>query len=396
MAQNGTQEDSKKAGDHAARFSPVFDSRKRKVRGLWVRNGIYYARITMADSNGRKTAKRIRLQATRLDEVKKELEDKRSGNRAGNVPLPGFRPTFAALAEEYKASPGFIAKADRAGAARILDEWTAELGTVRIDKITAPMIVRYRNKRLLSLCRGGANRGAKVTQQTVNKEVTAFRGAIRYAEETGHFNGAEPVKVRNLKIGDPARKRLLSRAEVAELLAQCRPEITKNGRMLAMYLRFLLFTGARESQALQTRWEHVDFQNEQIHIPPCAKGRSKMDARPIVNFNRNLRELLEEMKASRPPDSEWLFPSPQRGTRDVHAHTLRESFRKVRTAAKVEWAGFHHFRHFFASECVMAGIDFMSIARWLGHRDGGALVAKTYGHLNDAHLRSAANKLSLI
>ena len=43
-------------------------------------------------------------------------------------------------------------------------------------------------------------------------------------------------------------------------------------------------------------------------------------------------------------------------------------------------AGFHDLRHHFASICVMAGIDFMTVAAWLGHKDGGILVGKVYGH----------------
>ena len=29
--------------------------------------------------------------------------------------------------------------------------------------------------------------------------------------------------------------------------------------------------------------------------------------------------------------------------------------------------------------CVMNGIDYMTIARWVGHRDGGVLIGKVYG-----------------
>jgi site-specific recombinase XerD len=43
----------------------------------------------------------------------------------------------------------------------------------------------------------------------------------------------------------------------------------------------------------------------------------------------------------------------------------------------------HHLRHFFCSNAIEAGIDFKTIAGWLGHKDGGLLVAKTYGHLRD-------------
>jgi hypothetical protein len=34
--------------------------------------------------------------------------------------------------------------------------------------------------------------------------------------------------------------------------------------------------------------------------------------------------------------------------------------------------------HYFCSMCVMADIDFMTIATWFGHKDGGILVGKAY------------------
>lgn len=49
--------------------------------------------------------------------------------------------------------------------------------------------------------------------------------------------------------------------------------------------------------------------------------------------------------------------------------------------------GFHDLRHYFISYCVMSGIDYMTIAKWMGHRDGGILIGKVYGHLTDDHAR---------
>ncbi len=46
-----------------------------------------------------------------------------------------------------------------------------------------------------------------------------------------------------------------------------------------------------------------------------------------------------------------------------------------------------------ASQCVMTGLDFMTIAAWLGHSDGGILVGKVYGHLVDTHKKAVARKL---
>ena len=54
----------------------------------------------------------------------------------------------------------------------------------------------------------------------------------------------------------------------------------------------------------------------------------------------------------------------------------------------------HHLRHFFCSNAIEAGIDFKAIAGWLGHKDGGLLVAKTYGHLRDEHSAAMAKKMT--
>lgn len=42
---------------------------------------------------------------------------------------------------------------------------------------------------------------------------------------------------------------------------------------------------------------------------------------------------------------------------------------------------FRDLRHHFISMCVMSGIDFMTIAGWVGHKDGGVLIGRVYGHL---------------
>ena len=44
----------------------------------------------------------------------------------------------------------------------------------------------------------------------------------------------------------------------------------------------------------------------------------------------------------------------------------------------------HCLRHYFVSNAIEKGIDFKTIATD-HHKDGGLLVAKTYGHLRDVH-----------
>jgi integrase len=68
----------------------------------------------------------------------------------------------------------------------------------------------------------------------------------------------------------------------------------------------------------------------------------------------------------------------------------------ARTAVGLPHLGFHDCRHYFISMAGMAGIDYMTIARWVGHQDGGLLIGKVYGHLSNEHMRRQAEKLVLI
>lgn len=56
--------------------------------------------------------------------------------------------------------------------------------------------------------------------------------------------------------------------------------------------------------------------------------------------------------------------------------------------------GHHDMRHFFCTNAIEAGVDFKTIAGWLGHSDGGILVAKTYGHLRQEFSQQMAKKMT--
>ena len=53
----------------------------------------------------------------------------------------------------------------------------------------------------------------------------------------------------------------------------------------------------------------------------------------------------------------------------------------------------HDLRHYFATKAVQAGVDMPTIAKWLGHADGGALAMRVYSNVMDEHIINSANKL---
>jgi integrase len=135
----------------------------------------------------------------------------------------------------------------------------------------------------------------------------------------------------------------------------------------------------------------VNFERKFLRIG--ADGSAKNSKARYVDFNPELEAHLKDMAARRAPDSEWFFPSPRRAKTDKPAKTLRDSFTVARDKAKLPWVGFHDLRHYFASMAVMSGIDFKTIAEWLGHQDGGMLVGKVYGHLLPEHRQRMAERL---
>jgi hypothetical protein len=56
---------------------------------------------------------------------------------------------------------------------------------------------------------------------------------------------------------------------------------------------------------------------ERGHVTVGAEGDSRNHEARYVDFNPKLEAHLKEMVSRRQPDSQWLFPSPQRGDQNT-------------------------------------------------------------------------------
>jgi integrase len=54
----------------------------------------------------------------------------------------------------------------------------------------------------------------------------------------------------------------------------------------------------------------------------------------------------------------------------------------------------HDLGHLFATRCIESGVDVPTVSRLLGHKDGGALAMKTYGHLRREHSIAQAQRVT--
>ncbi len=236
-----------------------------------------------------------------------------------------------------------------------------------------------------------SGRGWERTGRTVNLEVICFRNVMKRAIEDGLIQRLPTENLRPLK-WTPQKRSLFSADQIEKICAAGVKE-SKNGSEFANYIRLMAYCGARMSETLRLKWSDVNWEQRQLTVG--SDGLAKNRKSRVVEFNAKLEALMKDMAGRKAPDSEWLFPSPQRGDVDRAARTFRESLLIARKEAGLPKFGFHDCRHFFISMCVMSGIDFMTIARWVGHQDGGVLIGKVYGHLSNEHAQLQAQRVNL-
>lgn len=383
----------------ATPFKPVFHKNGHRIAGLWQRGNRFYAQLRIKEA-GRSRMTRRPLKAETLAKAVEELAELKVNRNRGELKLSGHAPKLVDAIAKYKESAEYAGKraATRVTEEAYLKRWIARLGSSKVSDITPVEIIAVRDE----LHKEGKH------PRTCNLYVGALRQVLRYCHERGQLPRLPEVK----RIKPPkARRRddqYLSDEQIMQLLDNCRPEVNKNAEQMKLFLRFLLLTGAREQEATRVRWSDVDIDRRIVTIG--SDGLSKNSEARDVDMTDELVELLTEMKAARDEKCDWLFPSPQRveianarvsnfraclnDIRGTPRHNRRREV--VELEHKFPHVGFHTFRHTFISKCVEAGVPYMTIAAWVGHKDGGILIGSTYGHLSKSHKADMAKRLTLV
>jgi len=382
-------------------YQKVMDGRKQPIRGLWRRNGKFLARLKVEDDNGFKENKWVPLEkATTIPQAVEELNKLKTERKANALPVLGQTPKFSEYVQKYLGYFGSAKDAKRASTVDrerwSLNGWIEHLGDTRLQHINKPKIRAFIEKR----------QDAGASARTVNLDVIILRNVLNHAIDDGWLKTLPMENLRPLKTSPPKRN-LVTLADIIKVAeAAAKPLFLhsrlakegetgvplKNARQFADYLLLLAYSGARRNEGLRLRWADVDFARGQLTVG--ADGLAKNHESRVIDFNAELGDHLRDMFARRVPDSEWLFPSPQRGNEDLAAKTFVETLRLARKAVKLPTFGFHDCRHFFISFCVMSGIDYMTIAKWAGHKDGGILIGKVYGHLSNEHAKRQAERVN--
>ncbi len=131
------------------------------------------------------------------------------------------------------------------------------------------------------------------------------------------------------------------------------------------YLRLVLFTGMRRSEAMRLRWEHIDLQGRTLTIPTTKNGDPLV--LPLSSF---LHEMLKERR-ERFPDAEWVFSA---AGAQGHLQEPKKWVYKVSNASGIKF-GLHDLRRTFITIAERLDLSMYTLKRLLNHREGRDVTA---------------------
>jgi integrase len=232
----------------------------------------------------------------------------------------------------------------------------------------------------------------------LNKEISSqyFNNTIIVLKRILEIGIAEQVRRGGNEIPNPAR--ILTRARVSQRPPEL-PEPDQFRRMVksirmrsggwghraADLIEFLAYSGMRlRTESLWVTWEDVDWSRNEIVVRGDPETHTKNWEIRRIPILPNMETLLRKLQANR-------GGSPT--GRILQVARCHESLKRACEEIGIPRMSHHDLRHLFATRCIEAGVDIPTVARWLGHKDGGALAMKTYGHLRNEHSQQMALKV---
>lgn len=276
---------------------------------------------------------------------------------------------------------------------RILD------GSTSLSVISTATLQRYVDKRTSEKGRDGKS----ISHQTIKKEIGTLASIWnRFAIPRGFVKDASPTKGLVYRKGK-GRPPFQSKAQIERQIARGGISLVEEASLweclfllpneidaVVEYVRvnahhpsiyamffFAAHTGARRSEILRSRVDDIDFDADVITIREKKKDRSKDLTFRAVPLTPQLKQVLTGWFAVH-PGGQMTFC--RKANVPISAQRAAKTFRMM--VDDSPWkvlSGWHMFRHSFASNCAMKGIDQRLIDDWLGHQTEE--MRKRYRHL---------------
>ena len=184
-------------------------------------------------------------------------------------------------------------------------------------------------------------------------------------------------------------------------------------------LKFILFSGVRESEAIGLTWDCIDFDRGTIRIYHQMLKRTKeaggytlaslkndkerlLTPPPMLlsMLKEQKREQVEQRMKAGPAWRGWNSVEEQKTglvfTTEFGDHycpqTVYAHFKKIARQIGAEKANVHSLRHTYAVLCLQNGDDVKAVQSNLGHATA-AFTLDVYGHVSEKMKQDSANRM---
>lgn len=224
-------------------------------------------------------------------------------------------------------------------------------------------------------CAVAARRSASVA----NNVLAVARGALELARRQGV--PVEDVFAGCRRVRRPPRELTVpTNEELEAILLSIRSGVRQTAGESADFVEFLAFVGCRIGEAREVTWG--DVQGDEILIRGQADRRGNARTKGGGFRRVPIAERVQALLVRR-----GMGAGLPRGHRVFTMKSPKGALNRATARLGLDHLRIHDLRHFFATHCIEKGVDIPTVAGWLGHKDGGVLAMKTYGHVRNEHSR---------
>ena len=185
------------------------------------------------------------------------------------------------------------------------------------------------------------------------------------------------------KYPEQKRERFLSPEEFAALGKALR-EVEADGsetQSAVDAIRLLMLTGCRLAEIMTLKWDYVDLEDRELHLPDSKTGAK------IVHFGKTAADVLKGIEKLE--DNPYVITGKKQGGRLTD---LQHPWRRIRAKAGLDEVRIHDLRHSFASGALALGEGLPMIGKLLGHTQ--VQTTARYAHLANDPVKTAAGRVS--
>lgn len=347
----------------------------------YVSNGNYYGRIKV---NGKII--RESLSTTVWTTAKLRLADflKKHQEARNRVAPPPFKEAVEIFKRELESDTNIKpqSKRYRLWCLQKIEKSWPELWNMNLDDISELDCKEWALKLSKSISCHYYNNTIGTLRQILECGIKAHKqnGGEKF------YNPAEDLKRVRIKQKD---LQLPEPVQFKELVANLRKNSGGWGPRIGDLVEFLAYSGMRiKSEALWVKWEDVDWQRREIVVrgnPLTSTKNSETRRVPIIS---DMEALLTRMKERLGTIDNARCSGPI-----LQVSRCNEALARACEEIKIRRITHHDLRHLFATRCIESKVDIPTVSRWLGHKDGGALAMRTYGHLRNEHSQKMAEQV---